>query len=229
MNKKCVVLCIALGIMSVVRSQNSPCLCQSVEGYNKWLNNNMVGYIYTNAVQGFKGERFYGEWRTGTVYLTSGDSITGVHLRYEKYQDELLFLNSEVKAGVLYKPEVRGFTLYDGTVGRHVFIRRALKLNPGDRADSHYLQLLQPGKLSFHVLRRSIINNTGNALQNSDKYYVLYNNQFYPLRLKRRDFVNLPFADKSTMKRVLQNVKLRVNTEEGMKSAVERYNSGANL
>ncbi len=223
MNKKQLLVFMALCVFLPGNAQEMEYPCRYCADYNLYLRQGLSGQVYNNPVPGYMGERYFGEWRKGTLYFENGDSVTGVDLRYEKYLDELLFLNAELKAGVLQKSGIKGFTIYNDHGANFIFIKRYLKLSTDTDTLPHFMQWLIAGNVSLYVNRKVVKSDYG-KLENADQYYLYYAGRHYQVRLRRKELLRLPFVSPQAMKALLRKGRIRVNDEAGLVKAITFYN-----
>jgi hypothetical protein len=228
MNKKFILLTMALGMLTAAMAQQNGYKCRYCADYNHWMKQSLSGGTYINPVLGYTGEHFYGDWKEGSLYFQNGDSVTGVNLRYEKYLDEILFLNDEFKTGVLPKPEVKGFAFYSSTGDKIVFGNHKIKLYDDVDSILHFMQLLIQGKIALMVHRR-VVEDEPRILVDSDLYFLYYEGRFYPIRLKRKNLFRLPFVSRQEMKSLLRSGRIKVKDEAGMIKAITAYNKSGLL
>lgn len=223
MNKKQLLVFVALCVFLPVNAQEKGYPCRYCADYNQYLRQGLSGQVYNNPVPGFLGERYFGEWRKGTLYFENGDSVTGVDLRYEKYLDELLFLNGELRAGVLQKSGIKGFTIYNDRGADFVFSKRNLKLSNDTDTLFHFMQELIAGKVSLYVNRKAVKSDNG-RLEKADQYYLCHAGTYYQVRLRRKELLRLPFVTAQEMKILLRKGGIRVNDEAGLVKVITFYN-----
>ncbi len=225
MNRKIFLVIMGMVVLIAAQSQQNENKCRYCADYNKWMLFNLSGPMYVNPVLGYKGERFFGNWMKGTLYYESGDSIHGADLRYEKYLDEVLFMNDEFKTGILSKQKISEFYLYGDGGENFIFVKKKIKHFMEADSAFHFLQSLTRGKMELLVLRRAVVGDPG-ILLNADLYFVCRGDRYYQISLKRKYLLKLPFVSRKEMKQVLLKDRgINVRNETGMMKAISAYNA----
>jgi hypothetical protein len=206
------------------QAQQNGYKCRSCTDYNEWMLLNLSGPLYLNPVLGYKGERFFGNWMKGTLQFENGDSVIGADLRFEKYLGEVLFMNNEFRTGILPKQRISGFTLYGDGRENFLFVKRKIKHIMEMDSAFHFLQLLTRGNMELLVLRRAVEGDPG-ILLNADAYFICHGGRYYPINLKRRELLKLPFVLRKEMKHLLWKEGIDVKNETGMIKAISAYNT----
>jgi hypothetical protein len=89
----------------------------------------------------------------------------------------------------------------------------------------HFLQLLTRGKMELLVYRRTVVGDH-DILLSADVYYICHRGRYYPVNLKRRELLKLPFVSRKEMKHLLwKEGGINVKNEKGMLKAVSAYNN----
>lgn len=206
------------------QAQQNEYKCRYCADYNKWMLLNLSGPLYINPVLGYKGERFFGNWMKGTLHFENGDSVLGANLRYEKYLDEVLFINDEYRTGVLPKQRISGFTLHGDGEENFIFVKKKTKHSLETDSAFHFLQSLTRGKMELMVLRR-VVKDDPYILLSADVYLIYHGERFYQIDLKRKDLLRLPFVSRKEMKHMLRKDRsIDVKKEKGMMKAISSYN-----
>lgn len=185
------------------------------EVYMTTMRNGLMGREYSDPVVGYKGDRFYCNWTKGEIFLTNGERITGLSLRYEGYLDQLLWLREDFKTGVLFKPGIKGFNLFDQSnniVASFAKIRIKLPFE-SDSADC-LLQVLVNGDYGFYAFRKISKVPDALELENNTKFYVSHNDQYKMIKLRTRDLLKVPFIDKVKMELIIKSNKIRLKDNE---------------
>lgn len=225
MNRK--IFLVIMGLVTLIAAQAQQNGNKGMYGadYNKWMLFNLSGPMYVNPVLGYKGERFFGNWMKGTLYFENGDSVFGADLRYEKYLDEVLFMNEEFKTGILPKQKISGFSLYGNGGENFIFVKNKIKHIMEADSTFHFLQSLTRGKMELLVLRRAVIGDPG-ILLSADLYFVCRGDRYYQISLKRKYLLKLPFVSRKEMKHLLLKDRgINVRNETGMMEAISAYNA----
>ncbi len=225
MNKKLFLIIMGMIALIAVQAQQNGHKCRYCADYNKWMLLNLSGPLHINPVLGYKGERFFGNWMKGTLHFENGDSVFGATLRYEKYLDEVLFINNEYRTGVLPKQKISGFTLYGDGGENLIFVKKKVKHSMETDSVFHFLQSLTRGKMELMVLRRAVKDDPY-ILLSADVYLICHGDRFYQINLKRKDLLRLPFVSRKEMKNLLWKSRgIDVKKEKGMMKAISAYNA----
>jgi len=225
MNRKLFLVIMGMVALFAAQAQQNGYKCRSCTDYNQWMLLNLSGPMYINPLLGYKGERFFGSWMKGTLHFENGDSVIGADLRYEKYLDEVIFMNDEFRTGFLPKKRISGFKLYGDGGENFIFVKRKIKHAMETDSAFHFLQLLTRGKMELLVYRRTVVGDPG-ILLSADVYYIYYGGRYYPINLKRRELLKLPFVSRKEMKHMLwKEGGIDVKNETGMLKAISAYNT----
>ena len=81
------------------------------EPYMMNMRKGMMGIEYIDPFVGYKGDQYFNNWTYGEIFLTNGERITGLYLRYEGYLDQLLYLREDHIPCILCKACIKGFNL----------------------------------------------------------------------------------------------------------------------
>ncbi len=224
MNRKVFLVIMGMVVLIAAQAQQNAYKCRYCADYNEWLLLNLAGPMYINPVLGHKGERFFGNWMKGTIHFENGDSLIGADLRYEKYLDELLFMNDEFRAGLLPKQRINEFNLYGDGGENFIFVKRKIKHFMEADSAFHFLQSLTRGTMELLVYRRAVIGDPG-VLLSADTYFICHRGKYYLVDLKRRGLLKLPFVLRQEMKHLLLKEGIDVKKETGMIKAISAYNT----
>lgn len=166
------------------------------------------------------------EWIPGTVYLTNGDSVANLFLKYNRLQDELIYFNQKNAASVkLDKKPLAGFAVYFENE-RALF--RKISLNNSSNKAGYY-EVLYDGKTDILAHRgselkigSSYISNTGLKKNKEfvacDRYLVLGNeNELLPIRLRKKSLL-LKFGEgkKKEISKIIRKQHLSMIDESSM-------------
>jgi hypothetical protein len=119
MKKKAVWKLVAAAVLSMVFSMQASAQSELISDY---MGRPLMLTQYTDV----KGSPFlYDEWKEGFVEMQSGKAFSGVKLKYDQVEDELMFLNSKGEELLFVEPVVKfelnkrhfhkGYTATDGT------------------------------------------------------------------------------------------------------------------
>jgi len=188
----------------------------------------MTGIEYINPFDNYKGSQFFNDWTSGEVFLTNGERISGLYLRYEGYLDQLLWLREDQIPCVLCKACINGFNLFDGTgnIAASFIIKKGIRLPfENDSADCFFQSLVQGG-CSFYALRKVSRLSDLSELAEDTRYFIFKYDQFERIRLRTRDLLNVSFIDKTRMKSIIRSNKIRLrNDEQQLIMVISLYNN----
>ncbi|MFH0841518.1 MAG: hypothetical protein V1903_02740 [Bacteroidota bacterium] len=187
----------------------------------------MMGIEYKNPFYNYKGSQFYNDWTSGEIFLTNGEKITGLSLRYEGYLDQLLWLREDQIPCILCKTCINGFNLFDGSgnITASFLIKKGIRLPlESDSADCFFQSLVQ-GEYSFYALRKVGKLSDLYELTDDTRYFIFKNDQYERIRLRVRDLLNFSSIDKTRMKSIIRSNKIRLrNNEQEFIRAIVIYN-----
>jgi hypothetical protein len=196
------------------------------EAYMLNFQKGIMGIDYIVPVISYKGERYYNNWTYGEIFLTSGERITGLFLRYEQYLDQLLWLKEDFRVGVICKACIKGFNLYNDSNNIIAsFIKKRIKLELESDSTECLLQLLVNGEYSFYA--RRIVSRLPDApkLADDTKYYIFNNDRYERIKLRLRDLLSVSFIDKTRMKSIIKTNRITLrNDEKEFIRAISIYN-----
>jgi hypothetical protein len=110
----------------------------------------LIGDVYKDPGVFHNGIYFRNPYLPGKVYFTSGDSVSGIYLRYNSKDDELLWLNKGFGQIKLEKTNINGFVLQNQDTAFR-FLR--MNLSAHDGSDNFYQECLK-GPVSLYASRR---------------------------------------------------------------------------
>jgi hypothetical protein len=217
---------ILLCALQYVFAQTDQVTFEPDETYMTNMRKGIMGIEYTVPVVIYKGNRYYNDWTYGEIFLTNGDRITGLDLRYEEYLDQLLWQREDFIIGVLCKSGIKGFNLFDNSNNIVAsFVKKRIKLPfENDSADC-LLQTLVKGEYGFYAFRK--VSKVPDALKLVDntRYYVFYNDQYKMIKLRTHDLLNVSFIDKMRMESIIKSNKIRLrDNEQEFIRAISIYN-----
>lgn len=225
--KKLYLICWSLLCLSHLYSQQSGCNCPVDEDYEKQLRIALIGTEYHDPLAGYEGTQYSSFWTQGEVILNNGDVIKNIHLRYDKYLDEILWLrNSGFKAGILKKGAISGFQLYDDRNKiAATFMKKRILLPFVDSTDT-YLQVLVSGAINLYAYRNTTVVWRESKLLDNNKYLLGAGGELYWLELKRKSLLGIPVLQRTKMKSLLRSNRIMIrNDESEMARAISLYNA----
>lgn len=218
-----ITACIGAGL----HSQQYNCSCDKINGtHNLYLQNLLISREYYNPIQHYRGDQYFNKWTTGTISLVNGETIGDMMLRYDKFQDELLWLRQgDFKTGVVNKSIVTGFDIYDTDhqlMGS--FIKKEIMLLGTGLTDT-YLQVLAAGTVNFYVFRNVLKAVSESRTIDHTLYYLEIDSKYYSVPLQRRGLLKTPGIDKEVMRNIIRSNHLSVKKNEAnFSKAVYLYN-----
>ncbi|MBN2482490.1 MAG: hypothetical protein JXB19_12180 [Bacteroidales bacterium] len=218
-----VTACFCAGL----HSQQFECDCSETDGsYNSYFQNLLISREYNNPIQHFRGEQFFNVWAPGNITMVNGETVSGMLLRYDKYQDQVLWLRqTDFKTGVINKSIVSGFDVYheDHQLAGS-FIRKKIN-SPGMGAVDAYLQILTEGPVGFYVFRNVVKAISVSRTVDNNLYYLGIDSNLYPVALRRKSLLRSPGIDKDIMKGIIRSNHLTLYQDEAdFTKAVYLYN-----
>jgi len=227
---KFIILCVFMQFSNIgfVEGQQYDCNCMETDGsYNTFLKNTLISRVYYNTIPHYEGEHYFNSWESGDIFLTSGEEIQNMTLRYDMFMDELLTLRMEdQKIGIVTKPAINGFRLYDRNGNSYaLFIRQNIKL-PGAPAIDAFLQVLVEGYINMYAFRNLVKAVSASRTTSNLKYFVDVDNQRYlTSRLSKKFLYDIPGIQKEYMKEIISENRLRLRKyESDFIRAVDLYN-----
>ena len=157
----------------------------------------------------------------------NGDVITDIFLRYDKYMDEVLWLReTDFKAGVLARGDVRGFVIYnDRNIPLGEFMRRKIKLPYKADSSEAFLQVLVKGNLELFAFRKVIQTASDYTLRDDTRYLVFSGGNSYFVTAGKRLLLKIPGIDEVKLKAVLKTDRIKLDgTENSLIRVIELYN-----
>ncbi|MBC8005290.1 MAG: hypothetical protein H7X84_07430, partial [Verrucomicrobia bacterium] len=195
-----------------------------VEAEN-WNTPKLIGKRY-NAPVYYRGPLYLhtdSEWSNGTVYLSNGDSVANLFLKYNRLQDELIYYNQKNATSItLDKKQVSGFVLSVGL--QRVHFKKISHTRSSTR--SGYYEVLYKGNTNVLARRGSELKICPSYMSNSgikkDRQYVISDryliagkeNELLPIRLKRKSLL-LKFGEdkKKEVSRIIRRNNLSMKDE----------------
>jgi hypothetical protein len=224
--KRSILFLIFSFTLAGVWSQQHNCDCSSAEDYGYRLQQGIMGVEYINPVEGYEGDQYLNEWSYGEVDLADGDMITNIFVRYDRYTDQLLWLRmSDYRKGVLNKEDITGFRLIDAMNHLHAsFTKMKIKLPFADSTES-FLQVMVEGKIGLYIYRNVTTEPVEYKLMDNTRHLIHANGQDYQVTLRRKSLLELPFINKSEMKKVIRRNHVPIkDNEQGLVRAIASYN-----
>lgn len=188
----------------------------------------LIGKRYITPVY-YKGPQYLysdSEWIPGTVYLTNGDSVAHLFLKYNRMQDELIYFNQKNSASVkLDKKQLSGFILYYGD--KPSVFRKISHIHSSNKAG--YYEVLYNGKTDVLAQRRSELKicptYTSKSGVKKDRQFIAYDrylisgkeNELLPIRLRKKSLL-LKFGEnnKKEISRIVRRQHLSMKDESAM-------------
>jgi hypothetical protein len=206
------IIILLTGLVLKVSAQQFECNCEPEDDYNTVRRNTLMGFEYIDPLAGFEQEHFFNNWVVGEVSFTNGEVIRDIFLRYDMYQDELLWMRmSDLKRGVLTKSRIAGFKLPDNM---GTFIKSTVKLPMLQDTVEVYLQVLLSDKFQLYAYRHVTIEGKADEITDNTLYLLVHENNNYWIPLSRRSLLNLPGIDKAKMKSVIRERKQELKDNE---------------
>jgi hypothetical protein len=129
------------------------------------------------------GIYFNDNWLPGKVILNTDDYVEGIMLRYNSFEDQLIWLSKENGQIKLDKSNVKAFEIKSQDT---VFRFKRIFLNPGKDTLSCFLNVCYEGRVQLFVLRKVVPNgyyykqyNKFNTYKPDPQYYLVVDNKPY--------------------------------------------------
>ena len=197
------------------------------EPYMMNMRKGMMGIEYIDPFVGYKGDQYFNNWTYGEIFLTNGERITGLYLRYEGYLDQLLYLREDHIPCILCKACIKGFNLFDDSdnIAASFIIKKGIRLPFENDSANCFFQTLVEGEYSFYAFRKVIKLLDVFKWADDTKYYIFNNDQYERIKLRAHDLLKVSFIDKMRMKSIIKSNKIRLrNNEQEFIRAISIYN-----
>lgn len=183
---------------------------------------NISGYLYLFP-HTFDGSPYlYNSWSIGSVFLTNGERIDNVRLKYNRLTSELVFYHEKHHKLFVVDPlYFNSFTLNNEQSDSLFFSKYkgetvGLFLKQGD-----FLNCLYEGKMKFLVKRSaSIISSKGLDTKDeiilTNKYYLQYRDKINELKLNKRSLIKLFPIKKQGIKKIARKNHFSRKSEANM-------------
>ena len=193
-----------------------------------WNTPKLMGKRYNTPVY-YKGPLYLNpdaEWSNGTVYLSNGDSVTNLFLKYNRHQDELIYYNQKNATSVILdKKQVSGFTMIIGV--QRVHFKKISHTRSSTR--SGFYEVLYKGNTEVLARRGSELKICPTYVSNSgikkDRQYVISDryliagqeDELLPIRLRRKSLL-LKFGEskKKEVSRIIRRHELTMKDEASL-------------
>jgi hypothetical protein len=192
------------------------------------LRNGLMGVEYTDPFSGYNGSHYFNNWTPGEILLANGERITGLYLRYESYQDQLLWQRKDHVTCIICKECITGFNLFDfyGNITASFILKKNIRLPLENDSANCFFQTLVEGELCLYALRKVARLEDFSMLIDDTRYFVFKKDQYERIRLRSRDLLNVPFIDRSKIKSILKSNRIRLrNNEQDFVRAINMYNN----
>ena len=213
-------------VLCKVESQQFDCACPVDDDYSAKLQATLMGFEYTNPIEGYKGKHYFNSWTLGEVELNNGDVIKEIYLQYDQYKDELMWLRkTDRRTGIIPKDYIHGFRLFNPMNElMATFVKRKVAIPYMGLRDA-YLQLLVPGEPALLAFRYSTVMASANQLIEKSLYFISASGIDYLIKPSRKDLMANPAINHDSMKETLHVNRIGIkNNEEGLIRAMQLYN-----
>ena len=192
------------------------------------LRNGLMGVEYTDPFSGYSGSHYFNNWTRGEILLANGEKINGLYLRYESYQDQLLWQRKDHLTCIICKECITGFNLFDinDNITASFVLKKNIKLPLENDSANCFFQTLVKGELCLYALRKVARLSDISMLIDDTRYFIFSKDQYIRIRLRSRDLLNVPFVDRSKMKSILKSNRTGLrNNEQAFVRAISMYNN----
>jgi hypothetical protein len=207
------------------KSQNYYCNCNIRASENILdIERKLSGRVFINNFINHNSQFFY-KWAKGDVILYNGKLLKDNNIRYNHYLDELIWLRkSDYKAAIVDKQSVGGFIIYNDDNTTYAYFKRT-KIKDWYASDTSnvYLQVLAEGPVSLYALRK--IELIQNVIHNSDKYYLLLENNYYYFKPSRFRLLRFFPENRPELRKIFRKNNLKVRHESDLVKAIILYNN----
>ncbi len=124
---------------------------------------NLIGEAYSDLSFTHKGIHFRDEFLPGKIWFSNGDSLNELSLRYNSFEDQLIWLSKKHGQVLLDRHNITHFQLNNGDTA---FLFKRLQL---PEAGNGFLQVCYEGNIKLYVKRKSVPYTS--YIRNSIKYY----------------------------------------------------------
>lgn len=124
---------------------------------------NLIGEAYSDLSYTHKGIHFRDEFLQGKIWFTNGDSLDDLSLRYNSFEDQLVWLSKKHGQILLDRQSISQFELKKDDTA---FVFKRMQL-PG--ISNGFLQICYEGEIKLYIKRKSTPYTT--YIRNSIKYY----------------------------------------------------------
>jgi hypothetical protein len=192
------------------------------------MRNGLMGVEYTDPFSGYNGSHYFNDWTHGEILLANGEIINGLYLRYESYQDQLLWQTKDHIPCIICKECIAGFNLFDiyDNITASFVLKKNIRLPLENDSANCFFQTLVEGELCLYALRKVARLSDFSMLVDDTRYFIFNKDQYIRIRLRSHDLLNVPFIDRSKIKSILKSnrIKLR-NDEQALVRAINMYNN----
>jgi hypothetical protein len=192
------------------------------------MRDGLMGVEYADPFSGYDGSHYFNDWAHGEILLVNGERITGLYLRYESYQDQLLFQTKDHVTCIICKECIAGFNLFDiyDNITASFVLKKNIRLPLENDSANCFFQILVEGELCFYALRKVARLSDFSMLIDDTRYFVFNKDQYERIRLRSRDLLNVPFIDRSKIKSILKSNRTSLrNNEQALVRAINMYNN----
>ena len=192
------------------------------------LRNGLMGVEYHDPFSGYKGSHYFSDWARGEILLANGEKINGLYLRYESFQDQLLWQGEDHNSYIICMECIAGFNLFDtfNNITASFVVKKNIRLPMEDDSADCYFQILAEGELCLYAFRKSARLSDVSMLIDDTRYFLFSNDEYQKIKLRSHDLLNVPFIDRAKMKLVLKsNRSLLKNDEQAFIRLIKMYNN----
>jgi hypothetical protein len=159
--------------------------------YNSFLPQQITGQTFVNAYLGYDNSPFFkGDWVKGSLILDSGLEFTDLNLKFDMFQNKLLYFNTFNKAVVVIDDDIiQSFKLIDEFGETELF--KKLSIDKNDTRKDRYYSVIVEDSISLVVLYEAFIDNYTNANPGSRKIGSFEQKKHF-LYLKDHELYSLP-------------------------------------
>jgi hypothetical protein len=142
---------------------------------------NLTGEAYSDHSFTHKGIHFRDEFLPGKIWFTNGDSLGDLSLRYNSFEDQLIWLSKKHGQVLLDRATIAKFSFKNRDTA---FLFKKLQL---PAADTGFSQVCYEGEIKLYVKRKSVPYTS--YIRNSIKYYKYRQAPVYCLMVRGKVYI----------------------------------------
>lgn len=178
---------------------------KTVDGNDDMGFQQLIGENYSDQSFTNKGIYLRDSWLPGHVVLNSFDSIGPLMLRYNSFEDQLIWLSKKHGQVQLDKLNIKEFDLKSSDT---VFHFKRLQLNPGKDTTDNFLEVGYEGRVRFYVFRK--VKHFANYIERYTRYFIYKPDPQYFLVVENKTY-QLNKANPKSLYKLFPDVKDKIH------------------